>query len=91
MRYIAYLPGKPMHPVLRALAMVAGVGVLALLVIFGAVILLGLAVFGAIAWGVFRWRHRHRMPLGGHPGARPESGETLEGEYVVIERRDESR
>lgn len=88
MRYVAYLPGKPMHPLVRALAVVAGVGIFALLLVFGAMILLGLAAAGLIAYAVQRWRSRHAAPATG--ARRHAADDPLEGEFVVIEQRSES-
>lgn len=87
MRYVAYLPGKPMNPVMRALAMVAGVAIFALLVIFGAFILCAVLAVGTIAYGVYRWRHRHDASPAWVRTKR--NGDTLDGEYTVVEQRDD--
>ena len=91
MRFSAVLPNRSMHPLLRALLLVAGAAVLTFVIIFGAVAFLALAAFGAIALAVQRWRMRNATPTASASQAHAQPSRVLEGEYVVVERRSNSR
>ncbi len=91
MRFSAVLPNSSMHPLLRALLLVAGAAMLAFLIIFGVMAFLALGAFGALALAIHRWRMRHAPAATApeQPSARP--SRVLEGEYVVVERRSNLR
>lgn len=87
MPHVLLLNGRPMHPLLRALLLVAGAAIVTLIVIFGFFALLALAGVGAVAALVARWRSRHHpqpMPAAASAQAQRDP-RVLEGEYVVVQ------
>jgi hypothetical protein len=71
-RVFAFRPHKPRNPLLRLGLGLLGLGVLALLLVFGLVIGLGMLLFAAV--------RRLRTPRAANPAAEG----TIEGEYTVV-------
>ena len=76
----------PQNPLLRALAMIA-LAVLAVVLFFlGTVIWLTLLAVGLVAALVLRlFGPRAGVPPNARPGARPDRGDVIEGEYKVLD------
>lgn len=72
----------PRHPLLRALAVIAGVVVLAILAVTGLLVVAAVVVATAVAMLVRGWLHGRRPPH-----ANPE---IIEGEFTVVSTRPRS-
>ena len=85
MRFSAYFPRQSMHPLLRALLIVAGAAVMAFMIIFGAMAMLVLGAAGAVALAMQRWRMKHGSSASPSHSQPTQSNRVLEGEYTVVE------
>jgi len=83
--YYRGLPPVSSNPLVRALAMVAGLGLFVLMVFLGVVFLAAFAALGLITWVAFQVRRWWLTRQGG--GRRHEPG-VVEAEYRVVERRE---
>ena len=83
MRFALPSMRRPRHPLARALSLLLGVAVLALLLVFGLVVAGVLLVGGIVLMAIRQWKHGQAP---GQPAARPVDGQpaVLEGEFRVI-------
>jgi hypothetical protein len=82
MRFVLPPMRRPRHPLARALSLVLGVALVAVLLVFGLVVAGVLLVGGLVLLGVRQWnRARKTARPAMRAGHRPE---VLEGEFVVI-------
>jgi hypothetical protein len=82
MRFVLPSPRRPRHPLARALSLVLGVALVAVLLVFGLVVAAVLLVGGLVLLAVRQWnRARKGVRSAARAGHRPE---VLEGEFVVI-------
>lgn len=86
MRFSSLFPSRSLHPLLRALLLVAGAALMAFLVIFGAMAMLAVAAAGGAWLSIQRWRARHGRDPAPAAHARAQPRRVLEGEYVVVDR-----
>ncbi len=90
--YYRGIPSAPQNPIVRAFAIIAGLGLFALVLFLGLVFFAAFAALGAVAWLVFTvrrwWLTRHASSRGGDGG--DDSG-VIDVEYRVVSRRDEKR
>lgn len=90
--YYRGIPQAPQNPILRAFAVIAGIGLFALILFLGLVFFAAFAALGALAWLalVVRrwWLSRHAPPRGDDGG---EDSGVIDVEYRVVSRRDEKR
>lgn len=90
--YYRGIPSAAQNPIVRAFAVIAGLGLFALVLFLGLVFFAAFAALGAIAWLVFtvrRWWLTRQAPSGGTDGG-DDSG-VIDVEYRVVSRRDERR
>ncbi|HEY8585741.1 MAG TPA: hypothetical protein VIL60_03320 [Rhodanobacter sp.] len=74
-------PRRPRHPVARALSLLLGVAVLAVMLVFGLVVAGVILVGGLVFLAVRQWK-KARAPA--KPAANGAQPAVLEGEFVVI-------
>lgn len=86
--YYRGIPSPPQNPVVRAFAVIAGLGLFALTLFLGLVFFAAFAALGAIAWLVFTVR---RWWLTRHAGAQGRSDSdpsgVIDAEYRVVRDR----
>lgn len=64
--YYRGIPSPPQNPIVRAFAVIAGLGLFALMLFLGLVFFAAFAALGAIAWLVFTVRHWWLTRQGGN-------------------------
>lgn len=83
--YYRGMPYVSSNPLVRALAVVAGLGMFMLMVFLGVVFLAAFAALGLITWVAFQvrrwWLSRQGNTRGHEPGV-------VDAEYRVVERRE---
>ena len=86
MRFFAYAPRRPRHPLARALSVIIGLAVVGILMVFGLVMAGVLLVGGVLLLAIRQWKTGSLAgPAAGQvqpPRARP--ADVLEGEFVVL-------
>lgn len=86
--YYRNLPQPPQNPILRGLALVAGLGLFVLLVFLGTMFLAAMLALGVIAWAVMLvrswWLGRGRTRQRGDP-------DIVDVEYRVVHRENRRR
>lgn len=75
----------PKNPVARFFAVIAGLGVFALILFLGVIFLAAFVALGALAWVYFQVR---RWWLGRGEDKRPGDDNVVDVEYRVVERDD---
>lgn len=86
--YYRGLPPAPQNPILRALAVIAGLGMFVLMLFLGVMFLAVFLALGAVAWAALAVR-RWWLTRGGAE----QSGDSdiIDVEYRVVERRERRR
>lgn len=80
MRFHLPSPRRSRHPLVRALSLLVGVAMLAVLLLFGLAVAGVLLIGGAVVLALRQWK-RTRAP---QAGPRTQPADVLEGEFVVI-------
>lgn len=86
--YYRGIPSPPQNPIVRAFAVIAGLGLFALMLFLGLVFFAAFAALGAVAWLVFTvrrwWLTRQGQSPSRGPGAAEDSG-VIDVEYRVVD------
>lgn len=90
--YYRGIPQAPQNPILRAFAVIAGIGLFALILFLGLVFFAAFAALGAVAWLVLvvrRWWLTRQAPSSGDEAG--EDSGVIDVEYRVVRKRDDWR
>lgn len=92
--YYRGIPQAPQNPIVRAFAVIAGLGLFALMLFLGLVFFAAFAALGAIAWLFFTVRRWWLTRQGQSPGGGDRRGAddgVIDVEYRVVQGRREER
>lgn len=90
--YYRGIPQAPQNPILRAFAVIAGLGLFALILFLGLVFFAAFAALGAVAWLVLvvrRWWLARQGPSREGDGDGDEDSGVIDVEYRVVRKRDD--
>lgn len=84
MRFTLPSPRRSRHPLVRALSLLVGVALVALLLVFGLVVAGVLLVGGGLLLALRHWTRKSNASGRAPRGANVHQPEVLEGEFVVL-------
>lgn len=88
--YYRGIPSPPQNPIVRAFAVIAGLGLFALMLFLGLVFFAAFAALGAVAWLVFTVRRWWLTRQGGAQGRSDnDPSSVIDVEYRVVRDRDD--